>query len=183
MLSTHGLSQTGYALPHSRSLSLSLYRAWGRQQRPGCLPRADTHTRVPWQVVSSPRAFRTEGLGCTRNGLTKRKGKERHAPPTTSSGVPKTFMGRIEDEFEPPPPNSNLGCVKKKQGLWARLGPGLSQFTIRRPRGSPPSLFKDFTPTHSLHINSRLHICDRAVQGDAQGHGYGTVCSSPGERN
>ena len=104
-------------------------------------------------------------------------------PPTTSSGVPKTFMGRIEDEFEPPPPNSNLGCVKKKQGLWARLGPGLSQFTIRRPRGSPPSLFKDFTPTHSLHINSRLHICDRAVQGYAQGHGYGTVCSSPGERN
>ena len=72
----------------SLSLSLSLYPAWGRQQRPDCLPRADTHTRVPWQVVSSARAFRTEGLGCTDKTEGEGKGM---LPPTTSSGVPKTF--------------------------------------------------------------------------------------------
>ena len=106
------------ALSHSRSLSLSLYRAWGRQQRPGCLPRADTHTRVPWQVGSPPRVFRTEGLGCTWNGLTrpKRKRKEKTCSPrTASSEVPRTFKDWIEDELEPPPPNSSWGALKRNE--------------------------------------------------------------------
>ena len=106
------------------SLSLSLYRAWGRQQRPGCLPRADTHTRVPWQVVSSPRAFRTEGLGCTRNGLTKRKGKEKAcSPPLLRVGYLRRSWAGLKTNLSLPLQIQIWGALKRNKDY----GPGWAQ--------------------------------------------------------